>query len=138
MESDRPIGWWVKRLDELLEQVVERAVAADGLTRRHWQVLHHLATAPEALSGAAVADDLEPFTGVDAVLGDLAGRGWLRTTVDGRVALTASGRAAHERLMAAVGRMRRQVAEGLTPDEYAATVSALARMVANAERALSP
>ena len=127
------MGWWVKRLDELLERGLDDVVAAEGLTRRHWQVLDALAAGPAARADLAAA--LASFAGpeqVDAVLADLASRGWLDG--DGTPSLTAEGHAAHGRLAAAVGAFRRRVSDGLTAEEYAQTVAGLARMVANLEQ----
>ncbi len=134
MERQRPVGWWVRRLDELLERGLDDVVAAEGLTRRHWQVLDSLAArpVPRADLVAALASFAAPEQ-VDAVLADLAARGWLAG--DGTTSLTAAGRAAHERVAEAVGRFRRRVADGLTAEEYAQVVHGLARMVANLEQA---
>ncbi len=138
MERQRPVGWWVKRLDELLEQGLDDVVAAEGLTRRHWQVLQSLAggPVPRAELQAALASFAGPGT-VDGALADLAGRGWVADDA-GTPELTADGRAAHERLAAAVGAFRRRVADGLTAEEYAAVVRGLARMVANLEAVAQP
>ncbi len=134
MAEERPIGWWVRRLDALLEDAVDAVVVEEGLTRRHWQVLHPLAEGPgrEADVRAALSD----FPDVDAVVSDLVGRGWVVRTAGGGVALTPDGTAAHDRVSRAVGRVRRHVADGLSRSEYERTVAVLARMVANIERAL--
>jgi hypothetical protein len=135
MSEERPIGWWVKRLDTLLEQAVDAVVDAEGLTRRHWQVLHALAagTGTEADVRSALAD----FAGdVDAVVSDLVARGWVARLGTGRGGLTADGAAAHDRVSRAVGRVRRHVADGLSRSEYERTILVLTRMVANIERAL--
>ncbi|MGY1745043.1 MarR family winged helix-turn-helix transcriptional regulator [Blastococcus sp. SYSU D00695] len=132
--AQRPIGWWVKHLDALLEDVVDAAVAGDGLTRRHWQVLHTLAAGPT--DEGALARALADFDGhLPAVAADLFGRGWVdRATGD--LGLTAEGRLAHERLERAIGRVRRHVADGLSRQEYERTVLVLQRMAENVERAL--
>jgi hypothetical protein len=133
VDRNRPIGWWVRRLHELLEQVVEHAVRGEGLTRRHWQVLHELAAGPA--ERPTLAARLAPFADaddIDGVLGDLASRGWLGEAAVG-VGLTDDGRAAHERLLVEVTRMRRQVTDGVTPEDYARTVATLERMVATIE-----
>ena len=135
MAGQRPIGWWVKRLDELLEQGLDTVVAAEGLGRRHWQVLQSAAEGP--VDRPALSAALGPFAGadeLDRVVADLTARGWLHGG-GGALELTAEGRTAHARLAAAVGAFRRSVAAGLTEEEYARTVAALARMVANLERA---
>lgn len=134
MERQRPIGWWVRRLDALLEEALDVALAGEGLTRRHWQVLHSLS------EGDAGEDDLRgalaDFPGdVGAVVEQLVGRGWVRRSPD-RLALTEAGRSAHERVAAAVGRFRRQVADGVSAEEYERTVLVLGRMVSNVQRAL--
>ncbi|SEO60567.1 MarR family winged helix-turn-helix transcriptional regulator [Trujillonella endophytica] len=132
--AQRPIGWWVKHLDALLEDVVDTAVAGEGLTRRHWQVLHSLAEAPA--DEAALASSLADFDGrVPAIAADLYGRGWVDRTT-GALTLTAEGRTAHERLERAIGRVRRHVADGLSRQEYERTVLVLRRMAENIERAL--
>ncbi len=124
MAEERPIGWWVRRLDALLEEAVDAVVTGEGLTRRHWQVLHSLAT------GTELEDD------VDTVVSDLVGRGWVVRLGTGRVGLTPDGAAAHDRVNRAVGRVRRHVADGLSRNEYERTILVLSRMVDNIERAL--
>jgi DNA-binding MarR family transcriptional regulator len=132
--AHRPIGWWVKHLDALLEDVVDAAVAGEGLTRRHWQVLNTLAEGPA--DDAALAAALADFAGdVPAVAADLFGRGWL-DRAGGPLALTAEGRTAHERLERAIGRVRRHVADGLSREEYERAVGVLSHMAGNIERAL--
>ncbi len=136
MQDQRPVGWWVRRLDELLEEGLDGVVAEEGLTRRHWQLLQSVAGGP--VPRAELHAALGTFAGpehLDAVLADLAGRDWLADDA-GTLSLTADGRAAHERLATAVGAFRRRVADGLTAEEYAVVVAGLARMVANVERAL--
>ena len=134
MQQQRPVGWWVKRLDELLERGLDDVVEAEGLSRRHWQVLDSLAAGPSARRelAAALASFATPGQ-VDGVVADLAARDWVEGS-GGPFALTHAGRTAHGRLAGAVTAFRRRVAEGLSAEEYAATVAGLARMVANLER----
>jgi DNA-binding MarR family transcriptional regulator len=135
MAEERPIGWWVRRLDTRLEEAVDAVVTGEGLTRRHWQVLHSLAAGTEQEAGLAGA--LVDFPGdVAAVVSDLVARGWAVRTGGGQVGLTADGTAAHDRVSRAVGRVRRHVADGLSRSEYEAAIRVLARMVDNIERAL--
>jgi hypothetical protein len=124
MAEERPIGWWVRRLDALLEEAVDAVVTGEGLTRRHWEVLHSLAT------GTDLEDE------VDTVVSDLVGRGWVARLGTGRVGLTPEGAVAHDRVNRAVGRVRRHVADGLSRNEYERTILVLSRMVDNIERAL--
>ena len=57
--SQRPIGYWLKHLDRLIETTFSRTLAGQGLTRRHWQVLNTLAHGPA--SPADLTKALNPF-----------------------------------------------------------------------------
>jgi hypothetical protein len=77
MEPERrPIGYWLKHLDRLIDQAFERALDADGLTRRHWQVLNTLAAGPS--TNAALTAALQPFAqgdsmAIEVVINDFLG-----------------------------------------------------------------
>lgn len=131
-QEQRPIGWWVERLDALLEEAVDAAVTPEGLTRLHWQVLHSLAE-----GDAGLRDVLRDFSvDVGSVVADLTTRGWVTRPAAGELRLTEDGAAAHDRVSRAVGRVRRHAADGMSREEYERTVAVLARMVENMERAL--
>lgn len=137
MDPDqRPIGWWVKRLDTLLDEAVDAVVAGEKLTRRHWQVLHSLAEGPvqEPALHAGLGDFGSPGD-LAVVVADLIGRGWV-VSGHGGVTLTPDGVLAHDRVARSVGRVRRHVADGLSRQEYERTILVLDRMVQNVERAL--
>ncbi|GGT32887.1 MarR family winged helix-turn-helix transcriptional regulator [Nonomuraea spiralis] len=119
---DRPIGYWVKHLDNLLDDAMGQALAAYGTSRRDWQLL-----SAAARDGSAAM--LAPFDGVEEAVQSLTSKGWL---ADGR--LTDEGRAAHAAVSEHVMHFRRRITEGVSPQEYLATVDVLRRMAANAER----
>ncbi|GAA4514149.1 MarR family winged helix-turn-helix transcriptional regulator [Actinoallomurus oryzae] len=134
--ADRPIGYWLKHLDGLIESASDRTLAGHALSRRHWQAMNALRDAP--LTADALRDALRPFWGegvitLEGVVGDLAGRGWIAGE-DGRYALTERGRAAHAAVAERAGETRRAVLDGLTEQDYVATVRTLSRMAANLER----
>ncbi|CEJ11411.1 hypothetical protein BN1110_01701 [bacterium YEK0313] len=139
----RPIGYWLKHLDGLIERQFERALADAGLSRRHWQVLNVLNEAPAGRADVAAA--LAPFWNtagedLDQVLdgpGGLATRGFVAADPTGRLALTAAGRAARAAAATQVEAQRRALLDGLTPEHYAETVRVLSVMAANAERMLA-
>ncbi|TMR95642.1 MarR family winged helix-turn-helix transcriptional regulator [Nonomuraea basaltis] len=117
---EKNIGYWLKNLDTLLESAMDDALQ---MTRREWQVLN--TTAHDARP-----DELAPFTGIDEAVEQLTARGWL---ADGRI--TEAGRAAHAGIVERVAAFRQQVSEGVTPEEYRATVDVLRRMAANLDPA---
>jgi DNA-binding MarR family transcriptional regulator len=133
--TDRPLGYWVKHLDALLEESLDRVLARSGIRRRHWQVLSVLREGPQ--SRAQVAEAMLAFwvaasvTQTD-VVDDLVRRGW--AAIEGEVyTLTADGEEAYSRVTLDVATLRAQVTDGFSTEEYTAVIEALARMAANLE-----
>ncbi|TDD00224.1 MarR family transcriptional regulator [Nonomuraea deserti] len=149
MEERRPIGYWLRLLDQLIEEHINRVLAVQNLHRRHWQTMNLLRPAPAGdrtgRRGPAAKQDIEqrlrPFwagspVSVDEVLDDLVRRAW----ITGRepYALTPAGEAAHAALARIVERAGRQIDDGVTAKEYDGAVEVLRRMVANAEKLRRP
>lgn len=132
--QERPIGYWVKQLDRLLDERLDATLATDGLTRRHWQVLNVLHGG--AATSAEVDEALQPFLTDDRptaapLLDDLRRSGWVTGAGGGPYRL-APGRAGDfAALRERVGADRCAVAAGVSPGEYRTTVATLARMAAN-------
>ncbi|MGO4456954.1 MarR family winged helix-turn-helix transcriptional regulator [Streptomyces sp. M-16] len=134
----KPIGYYLKHLDALIDREFDRALTASDLTRRHWQVLHALAShGPQDAAGLTAR--LRPFWDqgaitLDEVTSGLSARGWIARDPDaGTYALTTAGDRGHadaERLILAT---RGSVTAGVTDEEYAGAVTVLARMCANLE-----
>jgi DNA-binding MarR family transcriptional regulator len=130
----RPIGFWLKLVDRLLDEGFDRLLGDRDLTRRHWQALTALQDGPATVAEldtrlAPFLDDQAPST--RPVLDDLAARGWATWSAGDRAASTPAGSAAHAGLLAEVSAQRRQVTEGVSAEEYQGTVAVLARMAAN-------
>ena len=130
----KPIGYWLKELDRLIEGTLDRALADEGVTRRDWQLLNALD--PEPAPRAAVIEALRPFWGVeaaepDAVLDGLITRGWALRTPDDRFSLSPEGDAARTALLGKVKELRTAIADGITPEQYNTTIETLARMAEN-------
>jgi DNA-binding MarR family transcriptional regulator len=136
MPERKPIGYWLKELDRLIEAALDRLLASEAVTRRDWQVLNALEPAPAPR--AAVVEQLRPFWGVeaddpDAVLDGLITRGWaLRDPAD-RYALSPEGETARAALLERVKELRAAIADGVTPEDYTTTITTLSRMAANLE-----
>ncbi|MGW5699800.1 MarR family transcriptional regulator [Amycolatopsis japonica] len=116
----KPIGFWFAHLHQALESSLDHLLAAESLTRRHWQVLN---------TGASPEEALKPFGDLRETIADLRLRGWMD-----EAGLTEAGRAAHLRLKTKIGEFRSRVTEGISDDEYRATVGVLERMAANLAR----
>ena len=132
----RPIGYWLKHLDRLIEDTFSRTLTEQGLTRRHWQVLNTLVCDPA--SDAELTKTLEPFlrddqAGQAAVVTDLIRRDWVSRDHDGRLSLTRHGRTAHQRTQEQVQQTRGLMIRGISAAEYTAVIDVLSQMAANLE-----
>jgi hypothetical protein len=133
---NKPIGYWIKRLDAALEEHLDSTLARLKLTRRQWQTLNVLAEtslSPEDLDGI-----LNPFWGLDtrrreSELAALVGRGMI-IMVDDRITLSELGHAKRGEAQRLLEDSRRDLTMGIGMDEYAMAVSVLERMTLNAER----
>ncbi|MFF9194593.1 MarR family winged helix-turn-helix transcriptional regulator [Streptomyces sp. NPDC014779] len=131
VRTQRPFGYWLKHIDRALEGGMARLFAADGLSRRGWQVLNALAYEPAAPD--RVDELLAPFRSAEEptlrpYVDDLVDRGWAAAGPGGTVALTEAGRAAHTRLAARVTALRTRATECLTPEEFGTLMSLLRRV----------
>jgi hypothetical protein len=132
----RPVGYWLKHLDRLIEDTFSAALTAEGLTRRHWQVLNTLAQGPAGPGELTAA--LEPFlrddpAGQATTVDHLIHLGWASRDHDGRLGLTPRGRTAHQAIQERVRQTRGLLVRGISADEYAALIDVLTRMAANLE-----
>jgi len=136
----RPIGYWLKHLDRLIEDTFSRTLAEQGLTRRHWQVLNTLAQDPA--SDAELTKALKPFlrdnrAGQAAVVADLIRRDWVSRDHHGGLRLTGLGRAAHQRTHEHVQQTRGLMVRGISAGEYTAAIDVLSQMAANLETGMA-
>lgn len=137
MTAPRPIGFWLKLVDRLIDEQFASTLEEHGVTRRQWQLLNVLsreASTVEQLD-AAVAPFLsahesgEPESSAEH-LTELIESAWVDATPTG-YELTERGRAAFERLEAVVATQRTVVADGVAPEHYEQTVAVLERMARN-------
>ncbi|MCR2762835.1 MarR family winged helix-turn-helix transcriptional regulator [Microbacterium sp. zg.B48] len=117
--TDRPLGYWLRTVDDLISRKFAAAFDGTGVTRREWMLLN-------ALSGdldlPAFADR---FVRKGKRLRRLEDRGWIEQTGDGTWVLTDQGRAARERLGEIVEGVRSRVAGAVSPEDFATTLASL-------------
>jgi hypothetical protein len=127
----KPIGYWLKTLDRLIDENFDRALAAEGAQRRHWQILNIIKMSPA--TNATIAAALDPFwtegaITLDEALADMTRRGWI-TGHEPRQ-LTAGGEAALDAIRERAN-LREKIMAGLTAGQYTQTVAVLEQMAAN-------
>jgi DNA-binding MarR family transcriptional regulator len=136
--SREPIGYWLRRGDQLISQYTNRVLAAEGLTRLHWQLLNILAEHDDTTNGVlARMSGFVDLAGLQGLIADLVRRGWLgEEAARGRLQLSAQGRESHARVLDLMLSVRERSLRGVGTEEYAAVVGTLKRLCSNLEEAL--
>jgi len=133
-DAERPIGYWLKKLDRLIDTQFELQLSTARLSRRQWQLLNLLENNPRSVP--ELESELEPFLEGAAELSDavsgLVNRGWAEST-DNIVNLTETGQEQFEIAKATAAELRRTLTRGISAEEYQTTVDVLAQMAANLE-----
>jgi DNA-binding MarR family transcriptional regulator len=133
--SERPIGYWLKKLDRLIDEQFEQQLGEAGLSRRQWQVINLLEGDPRSVP--ELQSELEPFLQEDPddltdALSGLVTRSWVASQ-DNIVNLTETGQAQLKLIKAKVAELRQASMAGISPEEYQTTIDVLARMASNLE-----
>ncbi|MCU1550852.1 MAG: transcriptional regulator [Glaciihabitans sp.] len=134
MADQRPIGFWLKLVDNLIEVQFANTLEEHGVTRLQWQLLNVLARQAASVEqlNAAVAPFLSVEAGESSVehLGELIDSGWVDATSTA-YELTDRGRGALERLTVVVTEQRTIMSAGVTEQEYETTTAVLEQMARN-------
>jgi len=134
-ERDRPIGYWLKKADELLTTRIDEAQRTNGLTRLGWQMLN-VVRASGFASRDRITESLRPFareSAIDDMLAKLLGQHVIIGFDEKGYALTGAGEELYQRALASQKIVRQNAVAGITDAEYAATISVLQRLVKNLE-----
>lgn len=130
-----PIGYWLKRADQVLTDRINEAQRAHGLSRTQWQILNVLAELGSATE-EQLASPLRPFadrTALRELIAGLQQRGLVsgKGALDDRYVLTMQGHQTHEAALALQQAVRRQAMQAISAADYATTVQVLQRIVEN-------
>ncbi|GAB3040988.1 hypothetical protein GCM10027052_23020 [Parafrigoribacterium mesophilum] len=134
MAASRPIGYWLKLVDQLIDDRFDETLEEHGVTRRQWQLLGALSREDATLE--QLNGEIAPFLDADsedssaAHLAELVESGWITVAGD-TYSITEQGRVAYDRLSTVVQGIRDAVSNGFDDEEYAATLNALERMARN-------
>jgi hypothetical protein len=133
MADQRPIGYWLRLVDGLIDEQFARTLDEHGVTRMQWQLLNVLARGQASVEmlDAAVA----PFfvAGGETTLDhltELIESAWVDATPTG-YELTDRGHGALDRLTNVVAEQRTVMSAGVAEDEYLTTVKTLEQMALN-------
>ncbi|WP_349899209.1 MarR family winged helix-turn-helix transcriptional regulator [Parafrigoribacterium soli] len=127
----RPIGFWLKLVDRLIDEQFERALADFEVTRHQWELLNILSPGPGTLT--RLNHELEPFldasAGANAAehLAGLIDRGWVDVAFE-YYELTGEGASKHAELHRVVAKNRTGALADLSEEDYATTLRSLERV----------
>lgn len=134
MTDQRPIGFWLKLVDRLIDERFADTLEEHGVTRRQWQLLNVLSRGPA--TGAELDAALAPFLTVDSGetlaehLSELVDSGWVALSPSG-YSLADPGQTALAALASTVDKTRTITSEGVSEQQYAQTLETLERMARN-------
>jgi DNA-binding MarR family transcriptional regulator len=133
MADPRPIGYWLKLVDNLIERQFATTLDEHGVTRQQWQLLNVLSrgTATVEQLDEAIRQFLTGDTESSAEhLSELIESAWVDATPTG-YEMTERGFTAFGTLSEVVAHQRTAISEGITAQEYAETVGVLEKMARN-------
>lgn len=134
MDNPRPIGFWLKLVDRMIDEQFASTLEEHGVTRRQWQLLSELSRGPASVEQLDAA--VGPFLSADdhessvEHLTELIDSGWVDATDTG-YEITDRGHLAADRLAAVVDAQRTLATEGVTAEEYESTLAVLERVARN-------
>ena len=130
----RPIGYWLKQVDQLLTERIDEAQAVHGVTRTDWQILNLLKENGRA-SDELIFSIMHTF--VDAaqfqeIIYHLIDQGWIdETLASGELQLTCAGYDQHARIFATQKEVRQRAMQGIIQEDYVTVIRVLQQMVEN-------
>lgn len=132
MTTQRPIGYWVRTVDRLIDDQFAAAAGDAGLTRRQWQILNVLAEHPGA-GTEVLARALAPFLAAGETPDEhFAGIRELVTVRPDGLELTQAGRARLDQVREhTVQQLHDRVASGITREDYETTLRTLEQIARN-------
>jgi hypothetical protein len=129
-----PLGFWLRRVDQLFESSMDSVLADQNLSRRLWQMLNTVARhEPAPLIQCRQAMTLflaDPSRECPPLLDELVARSWVEPQ-GGNYRLTATGRTTLKALEEKVAAHRAVMLAGVTDGDYRTTVQTLARITEN-------
>ena len=116
--SPRPLGYWLRVIDRRLDDTMRDLFAAEGISRRDWRRLNLIA--------GTVSDPrmTERLAARPERIAPLVDHGWV-TGEPGSWSLTEAGEAALHSLHGRVSSLRSTVADAVSPEDFATTMSSL-------------
>ena len=141
--ANLPIGFWLKKVDQLLTDQINQIQARNSLTRLEWQTLNTLYE-KEGVGQEALHTILAPFTDratLSKILGRFSELDWLDMTNDDvgitTYRLNSEGKQQHQKVFKAQQEIRELAMKGIRTEAYAIVIRTLQQIATNLEAAES-
>jgi DNA-binding MarR family transcriptional regulator len=134
MAAPRPVDFWLKLVDSLINEHFRKTLEEHGITRRQWEVMNLLSQRPA--SHDELDQLLAPFgrdfdaTSLTEDLAELVESGWLALH-EQRYQLTERGRTSYQRLQPVLGSTNEDIARGISTEDYSTMIGVLEQMATN-------
>ncbi|MFC9997796.1 MarR family winged helix-turn-helix transcriptional regulator [Nocardia sp. NPDC127526] len=130
----KPLGYYLRHIDRMLEENFAALLADHGLVRRSWQVINTISAGPVTLAEldrahAHFLDDAEPTVAPQVTA--LVDRGVVAVDADGNHTLTSDGRSVYAAVSQLIDAERAATIDGLGPDGYRVLIGMLQRIADN-------
>ncbi|WP_371527610.1 MarR family winged helix-turn-helix transcriptional regulator [Streptomyces sp. NBC_01283] len=134
--TTQPIGYWASAAGEAVVHHIRTTLAQAGLTQPQWWILNQV-LAEDGREKAAVVGTLRGYLNVgDGPLHHdiraLRDRGLLTEDAEGRLRITDEGRTLRDETGVLQRKLRAEIHDGITEEEYIRTLKVLQRMIHNA------
>ncbi|MCZ9340242.1 MarR family winged helix-turn-helix transcriptional regulator [Streptomyces sp. TRM76130] len=132
----QPIGYWSWAAYKAVITRTRAALADIGTTQPQWWTLAQVANADEARTRDEVSRLLRNYldTGPEtmgAEIDTVIARGWITEDAEGRLGITAEGRAFHDKAAALQDELWAERHAGISDEEYLTTLKVLQRFIHN-------
>jgi hypothetical protein len=129
----RPIDFWLKLVDTLINERFSALLEEHGVSRHQWELMRLLSTGNATQQ--QLDEDLAPFLAASSTptvdqLAELADSGWVDQHGDD-YALSERGATAFERLSAAVNRANEAITQDVEAADFDTALRVLERMAVN-------
>lgn len=133
METNKPIGWYLKEADQLITTFMNDVFKDLGVTRFHWMVIRNIAERG-SINRWQLFPEVKNFMTVQEygeVIQSMVDRGWVALAAEDVCSLTAMGEEAFASLAVLQKERVAQMMHGVTEEEYKLTLSVLSRIIGN-------
>ncbi|RPE40462.1 DNA-binding MarR family transcriptional regulator [Streptomyces sp. Ag109_O5-1] len=132
----QPIGYWSWAAFKAVVDRTRAALAGIGTTQPQWWVLAQVARADDVKTRNEVSRLLRNYldTGPEIMESEIdttVAHGWITEDTEGRLSLTADGRAFYDRAAAVQDELWAERHAGISEEEYLVTLKVLQRFIHN-------